>query len=181
MDFDIDNILVSEVSYTNYEKELRDNFIREYLRDYNSYAACVRIGLMDEMALETAKTFMEEPYVRRGIADAEAQRASHLRKEQDNDLSTLPEGFIPHDEETDKQRIVSGLFREAFFKGPGASHASRVSALGKLADIYKLAKEEKTDDKVASNVMVVPAVGSVDDWEASAKSQQAELKQTVKD
>ncbi|ANO57530.1 hypothetical protein [Vibrio phage vB_VhaS-tm] len=181
MDVNSNDFLTGEVSYTQADKELRDRFINEYLRDYNSYAACVRIGFMDEMALETAKQFMEEPYVRRGIADAEAQRAKHLQSEQDDDLSTLPEGFIPHDMETDKQRIVSGLFREAFYKGPGASHASRVSALGKLADIYKLTKEEQTDDKVASNVMVVPAIGSVDAWEEQASKQQAELKQTVKE
>ncbi|CAM0077206.1 terminase small subunit [Vibrio phage K251 g3] len=181
MDFNDTNFLASEVSYTQADKELRDRFIREYLRDYNAYAACVRIGFMDEVALENAKLYMEEPYVRRGIADAEGQRASHLQTEQDNDLSTLPEGFVPHDLETDKQRIVSGLFREAFYKGAGASHASRVSALGKLADIYKLTKEEQTDDKVASNVMVVPAIGSVDAWEGEASKQQAELKQTVKE
>lgn len=177
----MNNFLTGEVSYTHADKQLRDRFISEYLRDYNSYAACVRLGFMDEMALQMAKEIMEEPYVRRGIADAEAQRAKHLQTERNDDLSTLPEGFVPHDMETDKQRIVSGLFREAFYKGPGASHASRVSALGKLADIYKLTKEETTEDKVVSNVMVVPAIGSVSAWEEQASVQQAELKRTVKE
>lgn len=179
MSYDPNSFINSEVSYSKSDKELRDKFIAEYLRDYNSYAACVRIGYMDEVALETAKHFMEEPYVKCGIADAEASRAKHLRSTEDKDLSQLPTNFVPHDEETDKQRIVSGLFREAFYKGPGATHNSRVSALSTLAKIYKLDKQEEKDTGIKTNVMVVPAVGTVDDWEKMAANQQAELKKQV--
>lgn len=179
MTYDPNSFVNGEVSYSHSDKELRDRFIAEYLRDYNSYAACVRIGYMDEVALDCAKHFMEEPYVKRGIADAEAARAKHLQTNEQEDLTRLPDGFVPHDETTDKQRIVSGLFREAFYKGPGASHSSRVSALSKLADIYKLNKEESKVDAITTNVMVVPAVGSVDGWEAAASKQQEELKKTV--
>lgn len=179
MTYDHNSFVTGEVSYSHSDKELRDKFIAEYLRDYNSYAACVRLGYVDEVALENAKLFMEEPYVKRGIADAEAVRAKHLQTAEKEDLTRLPDGFVPHDEETDKQRIVSGLFREAFYKGPGSAHSSRVSALSKLADIYKLTKEEKKVDSTTTNVMVVPAVGSVDSWEANAAAQQANLKKTV--
>jgi len=180
MSYDPNSFINGEASYTKSDKELRDKFIVEYLRDYNSYAACVRIGYVDEVALETAKQFMEEPYVRRGITNAEDARAKHLQASQEEDLVNLPPGFVPHNEDTDKQRIVSGLFREAFYKGPGATHNSRVSALTALAKIYKLDKEEKRDDdKLIPNVMVVPAVGSAEDWEKMAAGQQADLKKQV--
>ncbi|MBG89585.1 MAG: hypothetical protein CMO80_22180 [Verrucomicrobiales bacterium] len=179
MTYDPNAFVTGEVSYTDSEKELRDKFIVEYLRDYNSYAACVRLGYMDEMALEEAQKLMEEPYVKRGIADAEAARAVHLSSKKDADLSKLPDGFVPHEEETDRQRIVSGLFREAFYKGPGSTHSSRVAALSALSKIYKLDKEEEKVAEIVSRVMVVPAVGNVDDWEQAASEQQAELKRTV--
>lgn len=180
MSYDPNSFSNGEVSYSKSDKELRDKFISEYLRDYNAYASCVRIGFMDEEAFETAKAFMEEPYVKRGIADAEDSRAKHLRVTESEDLSQLPAGFVPHNEETDKQRIVSGLFREAFYKGPGATHNSRVSALGTLAKIYKLDKEEAKDiDVIRSNVMVVPAMVSPEQWEAAAAAQQAQLKKQV--
>lgn len=119
MDLNSDDIIRGEISYTHSERAIRDQFVQEYLRDYNSYAACVRLGYMDELALNFAKQLMQEPYVLRGIADAEAQRSNHLKSQQEKDLSHLPAGFIPHDEETDKQRIVSGLFREAFTRVQG--------------------------------------------------------------
>lgn len=180
MSYDPNSFVNGAVSYTASEKELRDKFIAEYLRDYNAYGACVRIGFTGEEALETAKEYMEEPYVKRGITDAEDRRSAHLRTVQEEDLSQLPAGFVPHDEETDKQRIVSGLFREAFYKGPGATHNSRVSALGTLAKIYKLDKEEaKEIDHLKTNVMVVPAMGTPEQWEAAAAAQQANLKKQV--
>jgi hypothetical protein len=167
----------SAASYTQDEKELRDKFVIEYLRDYNSYAAAVRCGFCSEEAVDSAKLFMEEPYVRRSIADAETRREAGSCK--DDDLSYLPDGFVPHDAESDKQRIKSGLFREAFYKGPGASHSSRVSAFCKLADIYGINKQEVKKESRSTNVMIVPAMGSVDAWENSAKQQQSELKRTV--
>ena len=179
MTYDPNRFVTGEVSYSQSDKELRDKFIAEYLRDYNSYAACVRLGYVDEIALEQAQIMMEEPYVKRGIADAEAARAVHLSTRDKDDLSNLPDGFKPHDEETDKQRIVSGLFREAFFKGPGSAHSSRVAALTALAKIYKLDKEEKTNSEVSNRVMVVPAVGTVEQWEQAASAQQTELKKRV--
>ena len=169
----------SEASYTLEEKELRDNFVHEYLRDYNSYAASVRTGFTAEEAVESAKLYMEEPYVRRSIADAEAKRERAGVNNEIDEMDVLPTGFVPHDAESDKQRIKSGLFREAFYKGPGASHSSRVSAFCKLADIYGLNKQEVKKEKTSSNVMIVPAMGSVSNWEAGAKHQQAELKRTV--
>lgn len=181
MTFDVNDMLKGEVSYSQEDKEFRNRFVQEYLRDYSSYAACVRMGLMDDVALEQAKEFMGCPYVLKLLADAEAARAEHLRTEDSRNLHILPDDFAPHDMDTDRQRIVSALFREAFYKGPGSSHSSRVAALGKLSDIYKLTKEESKQGGISTNVMVVPAMGSVDGWEAAAADQQSELKRTVKE
>lgn len=183
MDYNSHDFMTSEVSYTKDELEQRDKFVTEYIKDYNSYGAAIRIGFMDDLALEVAKTFLNEPYVQRALSQAENQRSSMLQTVQDDkeNLNVLPHGFVPHDEVMDKQRILSGLFREAFYKGPGAAHSSRVSALTTLAKIYKLDKEENVEESVTTNVMVVPPVGSLNDWEAAAVEQQASLKQTVKE
>ncbi|MFW0778542.1 MAG: hypothetical protein ACN2B6_12575 [Rickettsiales bacterium] len=179
--FNADDIIRGEISLSPADKKLRDDFVREYIRDYNSYAACVRLGFIDELALETAKQLIEDPYVKRMLVNVEENRSSNINKGGDKDLTVLPEDFVPHDEDMDKQRIISALFREAFYKGPGASHASRVSALGKLADIYKLAKEQGPEESANQSVMVVPPVGDVNSWEDQAEAQQTELKRTVKE
>lgn len=181
MDFTGDDIMRTEPHYSYEERKLRDDFVKEYMRDGNSYSACVRLGYMEEMAIEMAKKLMEEPYVKRQIANVSEVRSSAFGGVGDN-LSSLPEGFTPHDEETDKQRIVTALFNEAFYKGPGSSHSSRVSALSKLADIYKLTKHDnKGSAGSVPNVMIVPPRGDTDDWEAQASVQQEELKRTVKE
>lgn len=170
------NFLSSDVAYTAKEQDERDRFVVEYLKDYSAFHAAVRIGYSDaDMALQIAKDFLIEPYVARAISNAERARALHL---QDDESSfELPQGFAPHKEGDDKQRILSQLFKEAYYNGPGSSHSARVTALTTLAKLYKM--DEKQGKAVNTNVMVVPAMGSVDDWEAHAAPQQEKLKQTV--
>ena len=179
MEGDHTNFRISQDSYSPQDLELRDQFVRYYMLNYDAYGSCIRLGFEPEAAFELSKEYMSDPYVLTSITKAENARQGV--KSDENDLSVLPNGFVPHDEETDKQRIKSALFKEGFFRGPGSSHAARVAALKTLAQIYELDKEEKKVEKVASNVMVVPAMGSVDSWEQSASEQQEKLKRTVRE
>jgi hypothetical protein len=120
----------AENQYSPAELELRRRFVTEYLVDYNSYAAALRVGFSAAFAVDYAKRFMEEPYVRQLIRDRELG----------------PDG--DYAEETNKRRIMAALFKEANYHGPGSSHSARVSALAKLTALYGMEAPSKSETKV---------------------------------
>ena len=100
------------------EKALRDLFVQEYIKDFDPFQACLRVGFQAAFAVEYAKKFMGEAYVQRRIT--ELQRAT-------------PENEDAQAKE-DRALILSVL-RQAAQNGP---YASRVQAAAKLATIYGL-------------------------------------------
>jgi hypothetical protein len=120
------------ISYTDAEKELRVRFVTEYLFDYNSYLACLRLGFNAGFATDYAKKFMEESFVRQLIKQAE------IDAENDNAG------------ESNKRRIMAALFKEANYHGVGSSHAARVSALAKLTALYGMDAATKIESKVTT-------------------------------
>lgn len=120
------NELVLQPALSPVEKELRDRFVAQYLIDYDAWAAALRVGFMKSVAMTYAQELMEDPYVRREISRLEQQKAANPEKEKDS-----------------KQRqIESWLVAQANYRGPGASHAARVSALCALGKIHKLIDPE---------------------------------------
>lgn len=143
------------------QKALRDLFVAEYLIDYNQVNAAMRCGFPREFAVQFATQFMDEPYVQQRIKAME---------------------FTPMDpkqeEEYNKQRIKTQLMREAMYKGPGSSHAARVSALTTLAKLNSMEPSKKVEQNInlQGGVMRVPAPpGSLDEWEQAASKSQADL------
>ncbi len=144
------------------EKALRDLFVKEYLEDYDAFAACLRCGFMRSFAGDYAQKFMGEPYVRQQLQM----------------MQQLETNIAPTEDEYNKKRIMTGLFREANFRGEGASHAARVSALSKLAQLHGM--EVKTNGNVDTTmhrggVMAVPAIANIDAWEETAVASQEKL------
>lgn len=153
-----------ERSYTWREKALRDLFVKEYLVDYDSIGAAMRVGYNRGIAKEYAVRLMDEPYVMRQIAKQEGAP-------------------IEEDEKTAKKRIMAGLVREANYRGAGSSQAARVAALGKLAQLYGMEPATKTKTELTgadgqpltSGQFIIPGVMTPEQWEAAAAKQQAEL------
>lgn len=143
------------------EKDLRNKFVDEYLLDYDQTAAAIRIGFSASFAQTYAERFMLEPYVRKRITDMQTALAEDDRLEA----------------ELDRRRIRAGLMREAHYRGPGSSHAARVSALAKLASIRDMDApiKTKTDVTMRGGVMLVPAIASIEDWEKAAQASQGNL------
>lgn len=144
------------------EKALRDLFVKEYLEDYDPFAACLRCGFMRSFAAEYATKFMGEPYVRQQL-----QIMQHVET-----------NIAPSEDEYNKKRIMNGLFREANFRGEGSSHSARVAALAKLAALHGM--EPKGTGPADANVhrggvMSVPAIASLDAWEETAVASQERL------
>ena len=96
-------------------KARRDAFVLEYLVDFKQTAAAIRMGTPAGSAPQRASEYMHEPYVLQQI---------QLK------LEEMEEAHI-----VTRNRILAGLLREAGFEAPGASHAARVNAWGKLAGI----------------------------------------------
>lgn len=144
---------------TEKERHLAEFFVREYLVDYNRVDAAIRIGFPGGMAPMMAERFMEMPYVKRLISDA-------TMKVVDAESA---------DAETDKQKIRAALMKEAHYRGPGSSHAARVSALGILAKIHRMDVGTGASEGQSSGVMEIPSIAGEDDWQKVASAQQEKL------
>lgn len=151
-------------SYTPRELQLRERFVKEYLLDYDSIGAAVRVGYNRGIAKEYAVRFMDEPHVALLIKKYESQPDTE------------------EDEEVERKRIIAGLRREANYFGPGASASSRVAALSKLAHLKSMepartVKNELTgpEGSPLAGTFVLPGLMTPDQWEAAAATQQEAL------
>ena len=121
-----------EPSLTEGERRNYDNFVREYLVDYDYTGAALRLGYAKGQASLWGKKLKHHPYIERRIAEA-------MSAQWDD-----PEAVVAQH----KQRVLNSLMKEATYSGPGASHAARVTALSKLAQIHGLEAPAKTESKV---------------------------------
>lgn len=156
--------LAGDLTYR--EKALRDLFVNEYLTDYDSLQAAIRIGYARSYAREYAVRFMEEPYVLQQIK----------LRESNNSVEQSPEEM--------KKRVMIGLIREANYRGPGCSQAARVAALGKLAEIHGMNAPTRTQSEITgangqplngAGVFVIPGIMTEEQWAEQAAAQQAAL------
>ncbi len=147
---------------TGQERELRDLFVREYLVDFDSKAAAIRCGFVESYAEQYAVQFMGETYVRKRITEL-----SHSTEEKDD----------AEKEAATRQRILTSLFREANYRGPGSSHGARIAALSKLASLHGMDVPTKVEQTInhKGGVMTIPAVGSLAEWEEQAMASQEKL------
>jgi hypothetical protein len=149
---------------THREKTLRDHFVNEYLVDYDQKSAAIRIGYGSSYAHEMSVRLMQCPYVLQQISLKEANT-------EEEDAAIM------------RKRIITGLIREANFKGPGCSPSARVAALSKLAAIQgmdaparsKLELTGADGQPLGGGMFVVPGIISVEDWEKLAMAQQTAL------
>lgn len=158
---------MEQVQYTEREKDLRRRFVEQYLIDYDAPDACRRIGFTGSLALEYARKFMDETFVKQLITERES-------RPMDVDASAEDDADVM------RRRIITSLLRESKTVGPGSSHAARVAALNKLASLYGLTDQRKPleDGAVRGGVMRVPEPpASLNTWEELAAQQQASLMQ----
>lgn len=143
------------------EKDLRNRFVTEYLLDYDQTASALRVGFGEGFAATYAAKFMEEPYVQQRI------------KQMENRFVDDPDA----EQEETKRRIRAALLKEAYYTGPGASHAARVNALSKLAVMHDMDAPTKIKAEVENRggVMMVPGIADVAEWGKAAELAQRKL------
>ena len=118
-----------EPALSENERAVRDLFVAEYLKDYDAFQACIRIGFQAVFATEYARKFMLEPYVQCRIANSrraaptdEEQRAKELRE------------------------LAVSVLVQASQNGP---YASRVAAVRELKAMYGWDKAGGEDEEQA--------------------------------
>lgn len=143
---------------TEREKALLDLFCQEYLVDSNATLAASRCGFQAGFAEEYGKRFFQRAYVQRKL------RAL---------LEAEPEAKA---EEKYNRRLVINTLREVAANKYQKATA-RVAAARGLASIYGMDAPIKTQNTNINKggVLVVPAIASIEDWEAAAKSSQGKL------
>lgn len=148
---------------SDHDRELRDLFVIEYLKDHDYKNAAIRVGFLPAFADQYAAEFATDPYVKKKI-DFEMTR--ELSPEEEAEQKRMM-----------KRRIDAQLMRQAMYKGPGASHGARVSALAKLASIYGMDAPTKVEQTVQhkGGVMMIPSAIGLGDWEAEAMASQQKL------
>jgi hypothetical protein len=147
------------------EMVIREKVVMEYLYDMSWTRACLRCGFRQEFVEDTANRFMQDPYC--------IWRVKVLARERGLAINAGDEST----REDAKATILAALHKEAHYYGPGSSQSARVSALGKLAQLLGMEppKQSKVDVAVPG-VMIVPAIASVEDWEATAAPAQEKLR-----
>ncbi len=113
---------------TKQEKALRQRFVAEYLADYDSVGAAIRLGYQEAFAQQYAKQFLTEPYTLKLIREKEAEF-----------------GILTEDDQH-RKKIVAGLYREAHSRFNSGS--ARVAALTQLAKIIGIEAPVKTQQEV---------------------------------
>lgn len=158
---DLPETVMNDEPMTEREKALRDLFASEYLVDRDQVKAAMRCGFGYQFAVEYAEKLMKESYVQRQI-----NRFSLTPSCSDEDL-----------EEYNRKRIREGLINEAFYRGPGSSHAARVSALKALAELNGMVSKKAPGDGggAQGGVMQVPGIANLDNWEDQASASQDNL------
>ena len=135
--------------------ELR--FIDEFLIDRDPLAAGLRAGVSRLNLKRRVKAWLDDPRIVRAI---------QLK----TDTTDLDKMISP-------QRIMAGFIDVAFNKD--APPAARNTALRELASMKKMYGDEDKDNK-GSGVIMVPMVGSLDEWNRLAMAAQQKLKEDVR-
>lgn len=155
-----------EGDLTQDEMQLRDAVVSEYLHDRDWTAACKRLGMSSALALDYGRRFSEDAYVQRKLKEVEQAKA------------TAPDITKKQELELEKQRIIEGLKDEAYYRGPGSSQAARVAAFKQLCSIFGFeAPKQAAVSVTATGVMMVPMMGSMEDWEKMASESQSKLQE----
>lgn len=142
-------------------KRRREEFCREYIKDFNASEAVRRMGYKSKTPWVMASEWMKEPYTQFFL---------------DKMLRALDRTAI-----VSANEILAGLKKEAHYYGMDGGAAARISAwrsLGKMLGLEVTKIEGNVN--LGGGVMLMPFSGSPDEWEKAASKAQKNLKETVR-
>ena len=128
----------TEQPLTDREKAVRDLFVSEYMKDFDPFRACVRMGFLASFAPDQAKIFMQDGYVLRQIDHL--TRKVELDEAADKAAMLENLRFLAHNGSAPSRTAATKAYMEArgyIARGPDsgeAAAAALVEALEKFAD-----------------------------------------------
>ena len=130
----LDPRLFQEPVPTPSEKALWDQFLDEYMKDFNPFDACLRVGFSELFAIEYSKNLMAKPYIKQEIM----RRKSEVGAEKDEDKIARHKALI---EATLLETMQNG------------QPATRVAAAKTLAGIHGLDQAPDRSGDAISNLV----------------------------
>lgn len=111
------------------EIAVRDVFVSEYMKDFDAFRACVRMGFLGTFAIEHAKTFIQDGYVLRKIDFL--TRSVHQPSEEDKAAMLANLRWLAHNGSTSSRATATKLYMEAqgYIKREGEGEEERLAQL----------------------------------------------------
>ena len=139
-----DPLLYLESEPTAQEKALYDKFILEYVKDFDAFAACIRVGFVPTFAMEYCKVFMTKPYILRKIIEHKTtpvEDTNEMAKDRALILATLREAM-----QTGNQQVrVAASAKLMALHGLDQTPDKTGDALEKIVDQFKQISKDLPD------------------------------------
>lgn len=93
------------------EQAVRDVFVSEYMKDFDAYRACIRMGFLAAFAVDQAKNFLQDGYVLRKVDYL--TRAAVLDQEADKQAMLANLRWLAHNGTPASRASATKLYMEA--------------------------------------------------------------------
>lgn len=119
----------TETTLSDREMAVRDMFVSEYLKDFDSYRACIRMGFLAAFAVDQAKVFITDGYVLRKIDHMTRQVVMDPAADKQAMLANLR--WLAHNGTPASRASATKLYMEAmgYIERDGSSEDARTAQL----------------------------------------------------
>lgn len=119
----------TEQPLTDREQAVRDLFVNEYVKDFDAYRACIRMGFLAAFAIDQSKMFMGDGYVLRKIDFM--TRSAVLDPDSDKQAMLANLRWLAHNGTPASRASATKLYMEAqgYIERDGSGEEQRTAQL----------------------------------------------------
>ena len=143
--------------------EIYIRYANQFIKTGNKKLAAISAGVDAELVDDFISTADDHPEVLALIAE---------------DLNSFPD-FDNIDDV--KKHVLSGLWKEAKYRGPGANQGARIAAYKAVGELVGLAPPQKAGGSTDNGGLLLVPVSDPKDWEEQAKISQKALLESARD
>lgn len=154
------DIAFKQDELSQFDREVIDKFLLEYIYDYEPELAAIRCGITKTYAKQLAQGFIDTQYFQLKL------------KEYNSDKNALLD-----DTELLRRDLVRNLLDILRYNGAEVSQVARISASKEITALMGLSAKQQTtvEDDCKGGIMLVPSTLGVDEWSSQAIASQAAL------
>lgn len=114
------------------EIAVRDFFVAEYIKDFDPFRACIRMGFLAAFAVDQAKTFMQDGYVLRKVAHLTTKVPAAGDQDKAEMLANLR--WLAHNGPPAVRASATKIYMEAqgYLKGDGTAEEEMIAKLASV-------------------------------------------------